>query len=415
MGSNSIYSSGREEIRLEGSTQEKLFLLSAEIKNRITEIRHTLHSMPEIMFREYKTSSFIRECLSGLDISVFPPYMETDVTGVIRGQRPGKTVLLRADIDALNLDEKTGLPWQSGNRGLAHSCGHDGHTAMLLGAVAILSRLRNDFSGNVKFVFQPAEEEGGGGRVLVEKGILDDEPAVDEVYALHGWPGVKEGYFESSPGALMAAVDNFEIEVKGKGGHAAMPHLSVDPVVTAAHIITALQSVVSRNIEPAESAVVSVCAINGGDLNNVIPDSVVMKGTVRYFRKELQGFFRNRIEQIVKGICDSCLAGYDFRFRPSYIPVINNAEKVKLAGKAISGLFGNECWSENAPATTGGEDFAYYLEKRPGAFYRLGLGPDHAALHNSGFDFNDNVLERGMLSLCAVALASLGKGTSVDL
>ncbi len=393
----------------------KLFNLVHETAEEAITLRRKLHSFPEIMFKEHKTASLIREYLGRLEVEVMNPCIGTDTVGIIRGKHPGKTVLLRADIDALNLDEKTGVPWQSCEKGLAHSCGHDGHTTILLGAVKVLSGLSEYMAGNVKFVFQPAEEEGGGGRVLVEKGILDDEPVVDEVYALHGWPGVKEGCFESMPGTMMAAVDNFEIEVKGKGGHAAMPHLSVDPVLASAQIVTALQGIVSRNVDPADCAVVSLCSINGGELNNVIPDSVRMKGTIRYFRKEMQPFFRGRIEQIVKGVCAGAGAEYVFDFRPSYIALVNRKENVAFAGSVIKSLFGKDSWLESAPATMGGEDFAYYLEKRPGAFFRLGLGEDSPSLHNSAFDFNDNVIERGILSMCGIALASLGCGILSDL
>ena len=387
--------------------KKTLFELAKTISGGITEIRHKIHSYPEMMFMEHKTASIVREYLSGLDVEVFQPYIETDTVGVIRGKKGGKTVLLRADIDALNLEEKTSVPWQSCRRGYAHACGHDGHTAMLLGAVDILSRLKDFFSGNVKFVFQPAEEEGGGGKVLVEKGVLEDEPSVDEVYALHGWPGVEEGCFESCPGTMMAAVDNFSVVVKGRGGHAAMPHLSVDPVFTAAQVVTALQGIVSRNIDPDETAVVSVCSINGGDLNNVIPDTVAMKGTVRYVRKEMQGFFRTRIEEVVKGICCSGNAEYEFRYIPSYIPLVNSPEKTELLGKVFSAFFGEKCWSSSAPATTGGEDFSFFLDRKPGVFYRLGMGREYPSLHNSKFDFNDNVIEKGIVSLCAAALGAL--------
>ncbi|MDX9801705.1 MAG: amidohydrolase [Spirochaetia bacterium] len=390
-------------------TKDDLFTLAGGIADEIIGIRHTIHANPEVMFKEYETAALIRGYLDRPGIKILKPYLETDTTAVIKGNRagPGRTVLLRADIDALRLEEKTELPWKSTKEGAAHSCGHDGHTAILLGAAKILSTLTDYFSGNIKLVFQPAEESGGGGKILVEKGVLDDEPYVDEVYALHGWPGVEEGFFESVSGAMMAAVDNFEIEVSARGGHAAMPHHATDAVLTAAQIVTALQGIVSRNVDPNDAAVVSVCTIHGGELNNVLPDSVKMKGTVRYFKKKMQSFFKDRIGQIVNGVCSANMATGNLKYTPGYIPLVNSSDKVRFAGEVIKNFFGEDKWSDSAIPTGGGEDFSFYLDKRPGAFYRLGLGKNHPSLHNSRFDFNDNVIVNGIVSMCAIALCSL--------
>lgn len=391
-------------------SRKDLFTLAGGIADEIIGIRHTLHANPEIMFKENETASLIRGYLDRHGIRVLKPYLETDTTAVIKGSLPGhgRTVLLRADIDALKLDEKTDIPWKSVKEGFSHSCGHDGHTAILLGAARILSELAGTFSGNVKLVFQPAEEEGGGGKVLVEKGVLDDDPYVDEVYALHGWPGIAEGLFESLPGAMMAAVDNFEIEVSARGGHAAMPHLATDAVLTAAQIVTALQGIVSRNTDPKDAAVLSVCTIHGGELNNVLPDSVKMKGTVRYFRKDMQSFFKERITQVVNGVCSANMTKGSLKYLPGYIPLVNSPEKVRFAGDVIKSVFGEDKWSDSAIPTAGAEDFSFYLDKRPGAFYRLGLGTSYPSLHNSCFDFNDAVITGGIVSMCAIALSSLG-------
>ena len=379
------------------------------IINEIIQIRRKIHSNPEIMLKEYETAALIRGYLGKLNVKTVKPYIETDTVGIIQGEDAdaGKTILLRADIDALNIEEKTSLEWKSCSKDCAHSCGHDGHVAILLGVVNVLSQLTKYFVGNVKFVFQPAEEGGGGGKMLVGKGILDDRPYVDEVYALHGWPGIKKGLFESCRGTMMAAVDEFEIVIKGKGGHAAMPNLAVDPIVTAAYIITALQTIVSRNADPLEPAVVTITSLTGGSYNNVIPDSVKMNGTLRYFRKEKQDFFKNRIEEIVKGICSANNACYTFDFEPHYIPLVNNSEKVNFIGKVIKNMFGDEYWSDSAVPTAGAEDFAFYLDKRPGVFYRVGLGYDHPSLHNSYFDFDDDIIYNSILSMCGIALNSL--------
>ena len=385
-----------------------IYDLARAILDEIIQIRRKIHSNPEVGFKEYETAAFIRYYLGKLNVNISKPYIETDTVGYIKGEEEGKTVLLRADIDALSIEEKTSLEWQSRNKGCAHACGHDGHIAILLGAVTVLSQLTKYLQGNIKFVFQPAEEGKGGGKVLVEKGILDDYPRVDEVYALHGWPGVKKGCFETSSGTMMAADDDFVIEIKGKGGHGAMPHLAVDPIVTAAYIITALQTIVSRNTDPLESAVVSVTIVQAGNFANIIPDSAMMKGTLRYFKKENQEFFRNRIEEIVKGICAANNADYTFSFEPLYIPLVNNPDSVNFLGKVIKNIFGDDFWSDSAVPTTGAEDFAFYLDKRPGVFYRLGLGYDYPSLHNNFFDFDDNILENGIVSMCSIALSALG-------
>ena len=378
------------------------------ILDEIIQIRRKIHSYPEILFKEYETAALIRSYLGKLNLKIAEPYIETDTVGVIKGEKDGKTILLRADIDALAIEEKTSVEWRSRNEGRAHLCGHDGHAAILLGAINVLSQLTEYFQGSIKFVFQPAEEGGGGGKLLVEKGILDDHPRVDEVYGLHVWPGIKKGSFESCRGAIMAAVDDFTIEIKGIGGHAAMPHLAIDSVVTAASVITALQTIVSRNFDPVDPVVVSITSLQGGSASNVIPDSVVMKGTLRYFKKEKQEFLKNRIEEVIKGICIANNADYTFKFDPLYIPTVNYSDSVNFLGKVIKNLFGDDSWSDTAVPTMGAEDFSFYLDKRPGVFYRVGLGYDHPSLHNSFFDFNDDILENSIISMCGIALNALG-------
>jgi len=381
--------------------------LVVSIINEIIQIRRKLHSKPEIAYKEYETAALIRDYLGKLNLNISKPYIETDTVGFIKGEEEGKTILLRADIDALSIEEKTSLEWRSCNKGCAHLCGHDGHIAILLGTIKVLSQLTKYFQGNVKFVFQPAEEGGAGGKILVERGVLDDYPRVDEVYGLHGWPEVKKGHFETCHGAMMAAINDFVIEIKGKGGHAAMPNLAIDPIVTAAYIITTLQTIVSRNIDPIEAVVITITSLNGGSSHNAIPDSVIMKGTLRYFKKEKQEFYKNRIEEVIKGICNANNADYTFNFDSRYIPTINNSDCVNFVGKVIKNLFGNDFWSDSAMPTMGGEDFSFYLDKRPGTFYRVGLGYDHPSLHNSLFDFDDDILENSIISMCGIALNAL--------
>ena len=383
---------------------DKLYREIDNIIQEITEIRHTLHKIPELMFKEYKTSAFIREYLGKLDIEIQKPYMETDTVAVIRGGRPGRTLLLRADIDALPVNEETGVLYRSEHSGFSHSCGHDGHTAILLGAARILSGMKEYIAGNVKLVFQPAEEEGGGGKILVAEGVLRDEPPVDEVYALHGWHDIPVGHIETCSGPLMAAVDNYEIDIIGKGGHAAMPHLSVDPVVIASQVIIAFQNIASRYIDPVDRIVLSVCSVKGGELYNVIPDTVKLRGTVRYFKKELKDEIKGRMESILAGLTSAAGGDYEMRYFPGYIPLVNDSKAVDSVHRAAVKYLGEDKWRGNAEITFGAEDFSFYTDKKPGAFFRLGLGGGSPSLHNSSFDFNDNAITAGIIMMCGIAL-----------
>jgi amidohydrolase len=375
-----------------------------DILPEVTEMRHSLHRIPELHFEERETAAFIRQRLAGMRLEVLPPLMETDTVALLRGGSPGRTVLLRSDVDALPVTEKTGKPWSSTHTGKAHSCGHDGHMAMLFGAAKILEGLAGELSGAVRFVFQPAEEEACGGRTLVEKGLLDLVPRADVAFALHGWPGVPAGSLASAPGAMMAAADRFTLTVHGKGGHAALPHRAADPVVTAAQLIVSFQTIVSRSVDPQEAAVVSVCRVEGGRTSNVIPDSVVMEGTTRYFNRALGPRLRERIESITAGVCAAAGCTPELTYVEGYIPLVNDPAAVRLAQQAVGRWLGADAWSTDHPRTMGAEDFAFYLDKVPGALLRLGLGVDWQPLHSPGFDFNDQSLEAGITALAGTAL-----------
>ncbi len=259
----------------------------AGIVRDMVKVRHTIHQNPEIALKEFDTSALIRKLLKKAGIEVHKPFLQTDVVAMVKGKKPGKNVTLRADIDALPLLEKTGLPYASQRKGTMHACGHDGHTAMLLGAALLLNRLREELNGSVRFVFQPGEEIVAAGKQLVARGALQD-PKPDAVFALHAWAGMPLGAVASKPGALLAASDFFTVEVKGKGAHGSRPEDSIDPILTAARIVDALQSVVSREVSSLEPVVVSVCRIAGGTNGNVIPDSVEIEGTTRYLKPELK-------------------------------------------------------------------------------------------------------------------------------
>ena len=283
------------------------------ILSEITNIRHVIHRNPEIAVKEHQTAELIRKSLKPTDIRLLEPFLETDVVGILEGKGKGKNVTLRADIDALPIQEKTDLAYASQKDGFMHACGHDGHTAMLIGAALVLNKFRNEFNGSVRFVFQPGEEIVAAGKDLVEKGALKD-PRPDAVVALHAYPDIGEGVIASRPGVMLAAADFFKVEIKGKGAHGARPENSIDPVLTAARVVEALQAIVSRNISVLDPVVLSVCRICGGTNSNVIPDSVELEGTTRYFKTELGKKIACDMERIIKGVCDSMGASYEFSY-----------------------------------------------------------------------------------------------------
>ena len=384
-----------------------------KILPEITEIRRGLHRIPETKLEERKTSKRIRELIAGTGIELLDPYIGTDVVGLLWGakgeHRGGVNVTLRCDIDALPITENSGKSWASQHHGRAHSCGHDGHMAILIGALKVLSGLRESFEGSVRFVFQPAEEEAGGGRMMVDRGLLDTDPRPCAVFALHGWPGIPAGTIAATPGPAMAAQDRFSITVKGRGGHGAVPHKAIDPIVTAAQVVGGLQTIRSRSLEPVTAGVISVCTIHGGSTSNVIPDEVVMEGTTRYFDKKVQTLIRSRMEKVVRGICASAGADYAFHYSEGYIPLVNDPGKVEFLRTVVESYLGWKAWIPDLPRSMGAEDFSFYLDKIPGAFLRLGLGEEWTNLHSSAFDFNDRAIETGITVMSALALETLAR------
>lgn len=377
----------------------------------LTALRRRLHAMPELGLEEVQTAELVREKLAATGVEPLPPYLKTDVVGLLRGRlgadKDRGCVLLRADLDALPLEEKRERDWKSRTPGLSHACGHDGHMTMLLGAAAVLAGLNGRFAGTVRFVFQPGEEEVAGGQRLIQRGLLDAPPLPSAAFALHGWPGIPEGSLAAIPGPAMAAADWFSISVKGKGGHGANPHTAIDPVVTAAQVITGLQTIVSRNINPAEPAVISVCTIQGGKATNVIPEKVRLEGTVRYFDRDLKHLIRTRMEEVIRGTCEAAGAEASFEYRDGYIPLVNDPGLVRFARQTVRDYLGGTAWFEGLERTMGAEDFAFYLERVPGVLLLLGLGEGWPNLHSPEFDFNDRVLEAGILTLVSLALERL--------
>jgi amidohydrolase len=273
----------------------------------------------------------------------------------------------------------------------------------------VLETFSRDLAGSVRFVFQPAEEEAAGGKALIDKGLLDLEPRAAAAFALHGWPGVPVGCLSSAAGPVMAEADTFRITVHGRGGHAAAPHRAADPVLTAAHIVTGLQSIVSRSMDPEDAVVLSICRIEGGKASNVIPDEVLLEGTTRYFNRSLQGKLRERIKGTVDGICASAGCTGELDYEAGYVPLVNHQSAVDLARGVVTSCLGPERWFSDHPRTMAAEDFAYYLEHVPGALLRLGLGEDWQPLHSAGFDFNDESLESGIVTLAGLALEFCGR------
>ena len=372
----------------------------------IVDIRHTLHQNPEIALKECETAEFIRKTLKPTRIRLLKPFLETDVVAILQGKKQGKNITLRADIDALPIQEKTGLPYASKRAGFMHACGHDGHTAMLMGATFVLSKFKDEFNGSVRFVFQPGEEIAAAGKDLVEKGALKN-PKPDAVIALHAWPGLREGTIASKSGVLMAASDFFKIEIKGKGAHGSRPEDSIDPILTAARVVESLQSIVSRNVSAQEPLVVSVCRISGGTNSNVIPDGVEMEGTVRYFNPDLGKKIPAILKRIVKGVCDAMGASYEMSYSSPYIPTINHPTIVELGKSIAKNVLGPHGWKDLKDPSMGGEDFSYYITEYPGAMFRIGMGTKYAPLHNARFDFNDHTLKDGILFLTSTALEFL--------
>jgi hippurate hydrolase len=374
-------------------------------------IRHDIHAHPELAFAEERTAALVAEKLAGWGIEVHRGLAKTGVVGVVRGRGSGsgRATGLRADMDCLPMHETGAVPYRSRHEGRMHACGHDGHTTMLLGAARYLAETRN-FDGTVVLIFQPAEEGGGGGRVMVEEGLFEKFP-VNEVYALHNWPLLPPGKIAVRAGAMMAATDEIQLTLQGKGGHGAMPHLTVDPVVAAAHLITAFQTIASRNVSPLDSVVVSICSMQTSQLGafNVVPDFVKLVGTVRTFRPGTRDLAETRIREIAASVAQAFGASAEIQYLRGYPATINTERESEFAAHVGERIFGAGNVVRDAEPTMGGEDFAYLLQARPGAYVWLGQGggPTGCFLHNPGYDFNDEVIPLGAGYLAALAEESL--------
>ena len=374
----------------------------------IVTLRRDIHREPELGFDTEKTAEKVLDALDGLPLEIQTGVAQNGVVATLKGEGgDGPTVALRADMDALPIHEATDLPFASEIDGKMHACGHDGHTSMLVGAARALCQdhLRERLSGTVRFVFQPAEEGYAGGRAMIEEGVAED---VRQIFALHLWPGLKFGVAATKAGPIMAASDAFEIKIKGSGGHGAMPHLTTDAVAIAAQIVTALQTIVSREVDPVEPAVLTVGEIGAGSAFNIIPETARLGGTVRTLSAELRERMPERIEELARGVAKGMRGDVKLDYDFSYPVTSNDADAARLALGVTGELFGEERAVELDNPSMGAEDFAFFLEKVPGAFIWLGVG-DVSNLHTPQFSFDEEILSQGAALLVALALESLSK------
>ncbi|AXI46238.1 amidohydrolase [Sulfitobacter sp. SK012] len=365
----------------------------ADFATDMTAWRRHLHTIPELGFDCPKTAAFIKERLVEMGVDeIHEGIAQTGIVAIINGTGAGRTVGLRADFDALPIEEETGVEYASTHAGKMHACGHDGHTAMLLGAAKYMVETRN-FAGRVALIFQPAEEDGGGAQVMCAEGMMDRFD-IAEAYGIHNLPGAEEGMFFTTAGPIMAAVDTVTIYINGRGGHGAMPHEAADPVVAACGVVQAIQTIVSRNTKSGAEKVISVTQIHTGSASNIIPDTAMINATVRTFDVETRALIRKRLEEIVQGQAASYGVTATMDYEEGYPSTVNTPEQTAYAAGVARSVVGADKVDENFPKVAGSEDFAYMLEERPGAYLFLGAGPG-AGLHHPKFNFNDEIAPVG--------------------
>ena len=386
----------------------------AQLTEAVIALRRTLHQWPELGFQEERTSALVAEHLEALGIHVRRGIAQTGVLGTLCGNRPGKTVLLRADMDGLPIEEASGAPYTSRNHGVMHACGHDGHTAILLTVARVLAHRRQQFSGTVKFAFQPAEElPPGGAKGMIEAGVLE-HPSVNATFGLHLWNGLPVGEIGVDEGPIMASVDRFDLVIKGVGSHGAYPHTGVDPIVVGSHIVAALQTVVSREVPPLAPVVVTVGTFQGGTAFNVIPSHAELSGTVRTTDTRIRNEMPTRLERIVRGVASGMRAEYRFNYVFGYPVTVNDVSRARFAREVAGAIIG-DANVVSAGMTMGAEDMAYFLEAVPGCYLRLGSGnPDKGLIHphhSALFNFDEEALPLGVELLVQLTLSYLsGQG-----
>ena len=357
--------------------------------------RRDIHSHPEIAFEEHRTAKLVADKLESFGLEVETGIAGTGVVGTLKKGTGNRSIGLRADLDALLINETNDFPHKSKVPGKMHACGHDGHTTMLLGAAKYLAE-KGNFDGTINFIFQPAEENEGGGKVMIDEGLFDKYP-VESVYGMHNIPGMPVGSFAMKPGPIMASFDIFNLKIIGKGGHAAMPHTAIDPIIIGTKIVDAYQSIVSRYIDPQQPVVLSVTQFHGGDAYNVIPNEIEMKGTIRCFSSTVQLAMEKQMKQITSSICSAYGADYEFEYEHRYPATVNSEDEVDVSAKVAKEISGEDMVSLSPTPSMGSEDFAFMLQEKPGSYIWIGNGDQEGScmLHNPGYDFNDEILPIG--------------------
>ncbi len=375
----------------------------------LADWRHDIHAHPELGFEEQRTADFVAQKLTEFGVEVFRGVGKTGVVGRLRAGSSPRAIGLRADMDALPIEEATNLPYRSQNAGRMHACGHDGHTAMLLGAARYLAETRA-FDGTVHLIFQPAEEGLGGGAAMVEDGLFDRFPC-DAIFGMHNRPGLAVGKFQIRTGAMMAGGAYFDIAVAGRGAHGARPESGIDPVVAASHIAIALQTIVSRNLRPLDTAVVSVTQIHAGEAYNVIPERAVLRGTARCFSRQTMAMIEENLRRVAAGVAAGFGATAELDFRVIFPPLVNDAAEARFVADVAAELVGEGNVNREGNLVMASEDFSYMLEKRPGAYIRIGNGDGEGSceVHNPGYDFNDAALPLGASLFARLAETKLAR------
>jgi amidohydrolase len=383
--------------------------LVSEHKDLIINLRRDLHRIPETAYTEKKTSAYVADYLNKLELEVQTGIAQHGVVGLMKTDRPGPTLMIRADMDALPLKEDTGLSFASKHEGAMHACGHDAHMAMVLGAATVLDKIKNELAGNIKFLFQPAEEGPGGAKPMIEAGVMEN-PTVDYSIGCHVWTEIPEGTIGVRPGPFLAAMDRFDIKIKGQGGHGAMPHLCVDALDVGTQVVNALQRIASRHMDPLEPTVVTVGTFHAGTAFNIIPGEAELSGTTRTFNPDTWNTWEARIEKVVRGVCESMGTDFELKYSQGYPATINDDAMAEVVCRCAEKVVGADR-VVIPERTMGGEDFAFYLQRSKGCFFALGVGREGAAsVHNPKFDFNEDILPLGVEAHCQIGLELLKAG-----
>lgn len=378
----------------------------AKIKDELIFLRKDFHRYPEVGFKEYRTAEKVAEYMQSLGLEVQTGIGETGVVGLLRGKKKGTTLGIRACLDALAMEECSGVDYVSENKGVFHGCGHDGNMVMVLGAAKILSMYKDELKGDVKFIFQPSEEETGGAAAFIRAGVLKN-PDVEAIIHIHNWHGLKEGVMGVKAGPVMASSDVFQLEIIGKPGHGAWPHLAVDPMVVAADVISAIQNIISREVDPLKPALITIGKIYGGTAVNIIPEKITIEGTVRAYHEEIRDFIADRIEQIARGITQSARASFNLAYNRIMPPVNNDPGFTAKVNKILKNSFEPDLVTDDILSEMGCEEFALFQQEIPGLFMFLGNdkeGEPTVPIHDPRYIFNDEILTVAVKALCEIAL-----------